>query len=93
MICHVSACGITILFGDLQKKNVQRVKEIKKLIKKKDCNAALKACMQRPNNVPESHDVLFITGGTYYMKKKHKMTIFHFERALQIGSTRRVACV
>ena len=39
MICRVSVCGILILFGDLQKKNVQKVKEIKKLIKKKDYNA------------------------------------------------------
>lgn len=74
------------LFGDPQKKkNVQKFKEIKKLIKKKDYNAALKVGVQYLNSVPENHDVLFIVGSIHYMKKRHKMAIPYFERALQIG--------
>lgn len=75
------------LFGSdpQKKKNVQKIKEIKKLIKKKDYNAALDTGMKYLDSVPENVDVLFIVGGIYYIQNKYKAAVPYFERALQIG--------
>ncbi|MXX21349.1 MAG: tetratricopeptide repeat protein [Cenarchaeum sp. SB0661_bin_35] len=77
---------IKIFGGDPQKKeNIKKIKEIKKLIKKKDYNIALKVSTQYLNSVPDNPDVLFIVGSIYYMKNRHKAALPYFERALQIG--------
>ena len=69
-----------------KKKNTEKIKEIRKLVKEKKYDQALKTGTDYLRKVPENHDVLFIVGGIYYMKKKYKMAISYFEKALQIGS-------
>ena len=69
-----------------KKKNIEKIKEMKKLVKEKNYAQALKAGLEYLEKVPNNHDVLFTVGGIYYMKNKYKTAISYFERALEIGS-------
>ena len=68
-----------------KKKNIEKLKALRKLTKEKKYDLALKSGSDYLQKVPESHDVLFIVGSIYYMKKKYKTAISYFERALKIG--------
>lgn len=68
-----------------KKKNVQKIKELRKLVKEKKYEQALRIGTEYLKKVPHNHDVLFIIGGIYYLKNKHKTAISFFERALDIG--------
>jgi len=68
------------------KKNVEKIKEIKKLVKQKKYAEALKSGTQYLEKVPHNHDVLFTVGGIYYLKSKYKTAISYFDKALEIGS-------
>ena len=69
-----------------KKKNSEKIKELRKLVKDKKYDLALKTGSEYLQKVPENHDVLFIVGGIYYMQKKYKTAINYFEKALEIGS-------
>ena len=69
-----------------KKKNIEKLKEIKKLVKEKKYDAALKSGAEYLQKVPHHHDLLFTLGGIYYLQKKYKTAITYFERALEIGS-------
>ena len=69
-----------------KKKNIQKSKEIKKLVKEKKYDEALKSGIDYLHKVPHNHDVLFIVGGIYYLQNKHKTAISYFEKALEIGT-------
>ncbi|MCV0367665.1 MAG: tetratricopeptide repeat protein [Nitrosopumilus sp.] len=69
-----------------KKKNIEKLKEIKKLVKEKKYDAALKSGTEYLHKVPHHHDLLFTLGGIYYLQKKYKTAITYFERALEIGS-------
>ena len=69
-----------------QKKNVEKIKVIKKLVKKKKYDEALKSGTEYLKKNPNNHDVLFFVGGIYYMKNKYKTAISYFDKALEIGS-------
>lgn len=69
-----------------KKKNIEKLKEIKKLVKEKKYDAALKSGTEYLHKVPHHHDLLFALGGIYYLQKKYKTAITYFERALEIGS-------
>ena len=69
-----------------KKKNREKLKELRKLVKDKKYAEAIKIGTEYLKKVPENHDVLFIVGGIYFMKKKYKTAIFYFEKALDIGS-------
>ena len=69
-----------------KKKNIQKSKEIKKLVKEKKYAEALKSGIDYLHKVPHNHDVLFIVGGIYYLQNKHKTAISYFEKALEIGT-------
>ena len=69
-----------------KKKNREKLKELRKLVKDKKYAEAIKIGTEYLKKVPENHDVLFIVGGIYYMKNKHKTAISYFEKALEIGS-------
>ncbi|MCH6585501.1 MAG: tetratricopeptide repeat protein [Thaumarchaeota archaeon] len=85
---------MTILVGlfsrtpkDPQKKeNIQKFKELKKLVKEKKYTDALKSGTEYLEKTPNHHDVLFIVGGIYYMKNKHRTAISYFDKSLEIGS-------
>ena len=70
----------------LKKQNVQKLKELKKLVKEKKYAEALKSGTDYLRKVPNNHDVLFTVGGIYYLKNKHRTAISYFEKALQIGT-------
>ena len=69
-----------------KKKNRDKIKEIRNLVKKKQYDEALKSGIEYLKNVPENHDVLFIVGGIYYMQEKYSPAILYFDKALEIGS-------
>lgn len=72
--------------GDPQKKkNVRMVKEVRRMVKDKRYDQALKTGIAYLNRVPENHDILFIVGGIYYMQKRYASALPYFERALKIG--------
>ncbi|MDH3312146.1 MAG: hypothetical protein OEM28_03245 [Nitrosopumilus sp.] len=85
---------MTILVGlfsripkDPQKKrNLEKLKEIKKLVKEKKYDAALKSGKDFLYKVPHHHDVLFTMGGIYHLQNKHKTAISYFDKALEIAS-------
>ena len=68
------------------KENIQKFKELKKLVKEKKYTDALKSGTEYLEKTPNHHDVLFIVGGIYYMKNKHNTAISYFDRSLEIGS-------
>ena len=69
-----------------KKKNLEKIKELKKLVKEKKYEDALRSGTKYLEKVPNNHDVLFIIGGIFYMKNKYKTAISYFDRALEIGS-------
>ena len=69
-----------------KKKNTEKIKELRKLVKEKKYDQALKTGREYLQQVPENHDVLFIVGGIYYIQKKYKNAISFFEKALDIGA-------
>ncbi len=69
-----------------KKKNAEKIKQIKKLVKEKKYSEALKSGTEYLQKVPSNPDVLFIVGGIYYMNKKYKTAISYFEKSLEIGS-------
>lgn len=69
-----------------KKKNIEKLKEIKKLVKEKKYDSALKSGKSFLYKVPHHHDVLFTMGGIYHLQKKYKTAISYFDKALEIAS-------
>jgi len=69
-----------------KKKNVQKLKEIRHLVKEKKYDEALKSGIEYLRQVPYNHDILFIVGGIYYMKNKHSVAISYFDKILEIAT-------
>ena len=69
-----------------RKQTSQKKKELRKLVKQKQYDAALKIGTEILQKIPEENDVLFIVGGIYYMKSKYKSAISYFEKALEIAT-------
>jgi len=69
-----------------KKKNDQKLKALKKLVKEKKYPEALKLGTDILHKVPHNHDVLFTVGGIYYLKNKYKTAISYFDKALEIGT-------
>jgi len=68
------------------KQTTQKKKELRKLVKQKQYDAALKIGSTILQEVPEENDVLFIVGGIYYMKNKYRDAISYFEKSLEIAT-------
>ena len=68
----------------LEKKVAERKKELKKLVKQKQYEKALKVGNEILEKNPHEQDVLFIVGGIHYMNNKLKTAISHFDRSLEI---------
>ncbi len=68
------------------KRNVEKLKKFKKLVKEKKYAEALKSGTEYLEKVPHNHDVLFTVGGIFYLNNKLKTAISYFDRALEIGS-------
>jgi tetratricopeptide (TPR) repeat protein len=69
-----------------KKKNIQKLKEIRNLVKEKKYDEALKTSTEYLKKVPHNHDVLFIVGGIYYMKNKYSTAISYFDKILEIAT-------
>ena len=69
-----------------KKRNVEKFKEFQKLAKEKKYDEALKSGTEYLRMAPNNHDAQFTVGGIYYLKKKYKTAISHFDKALEIGS-------
>ena len=69
-----------------RKQTSQKKKELRKLVKQKQYDVALKIGTEILQKIPEENDVLFIVGGIYYMKNKYKSAISYFEKALEIAT-------
>lgn len=69
-----------------RKQTSQKKKELRKLVKQKQYDAALKIGTEILQKIPEENDVLFIVGGIYYMKSKYNSAISYFEKALEIAT-------
>ncbi len=69
-----------------KKKNIEKFKELKKLVKEKKYTEALKSGIEYLEKIPNHYDALFIVGGIYYMKNKYPTAISYFDRSLEIGS-------
>ncbi len=80
---------MTGLFGrsksPSEKKVAERKKELRKLVKQKQYEKALKVGNEILEKNPYEQDVLFIVGGIYYMENKLKTAISHFDRSLEIA--------
>ena len=67
------------------KNNIKKFKELKKLLKDKKYAEALKSGTEFLKKVPNHHDALFMVGGIYYLKNKHRTAISYFDKSLEIG--------
>ncbi len=80
---------MTGLFGrsksPLEKKIKERKKELRKRVKQKQYEKALKVGNEILEKNPHEQDVLFVVGGIYYMENKLKTAISHFDRSLEIA--------
>ncbi|QLH11357.1 tetratricopeptide repeat protein [Nitrosarchaeum sp. AC2] len=61
-------------------------KQLRKLVKQKQHNDALKLGLEILQKAPYEQNVLFIVGGMYYMKNQYKTAMPYFEKALDIGA-------
>lgn len=68
------------------KHTTQKKKELRKLVKQKQYDAALKTGSEILQKTPHENDVLFIVGGIYYMKNKYRTAISYFDKALEIAT-------
>ena len=69
-----------------RKKNIEKLKEIKKLVKEKKYDAAIKSGKDFLHKVPHNHDVLFTLGGIYYLQNKYKTALSYLDRALDVAT-------
>lgn len=79
------------LFGigsrDPNKKNIsKKKKELRKLVKEKKYDSAIRIGAEILKKNPNENDVLFIVGGIYYMKAKYRTAISYFEKSLEIAT-------
>jgi tetratricopeptide (TPR) repeat protein len=79
------------LFGfgskDPKKKSIsKKKKELRKLVKEKKYDSALRIGSEILKKNSDENDVLFIIGGIYYMKGKYRTAISYFEKSLEIAT-------
>ena len=68
------------------KQTSQKKKELRKLVKQKQYDAALKMGSEILQKIPEENDVLFIVGGIYYLKNNYSSAILYFAKSLEIAT-------
>lgn len=61
-------------------------KQLRKLVKQKQHNDALKLGLEILQKAPYEQNVLFIVGGIHYMRNQYQTAIPYFEKALDIGA-------
>ena len=71
---------------EAEKKAHKKKKELKKLVKAKNYDKVMKVGFEVLETIPYDHDVLFILGGIFYMRKKYKTALGYFDKSLKISS-------
>ncbi len=69
-----------------KKKNVEKIRHVRKLVREQKYDEALREGLEYLRHVPYNHDILFIVGGIYYIKRQYRSALKHLERAADIGS-------
>ena len=69
-----------------RKENLEKKKTLRKLVKKKEYDKALQIGQDYLKKIPHDHDILFIVGSIFYLKKRYRMALSYFDRALDIGT-------
>ena len=69
-----------------EKNTFQKRKDLRKLVKQKQYDDALKLGLEILEKAPDEQNVLFIVGGIHYMRNQYQIAIPYFEKALNIGS-------
>ncbi len=69
-----------------RRQNLEKKKNIKKLVKKKQYAEVLDVGKIYLKKIPHDHDILFIVGSIYYMQKKYSTALSYFERTLDIAT-------
>ena len=69
-----------------KKKNVQKLKEVRNLVREKKYDEALKVGIEYLQKVPHNHDILFTVGGIYYMKNKYSTAVSYCDKILDIAT-------
>ena len=69
-----------------EKNTLQKRKELRKLVKQKQYDDALKLGLEILQKAPYEQNVLFIVGGICYMRKQYQTALPYFEKALDIGA-------
>ena len=78
---------MTGLFGRApNSRNTDKIKQVRRLVKEKRYDEALRTGLEYLQSVPHNHDVLFIVGGIYYMKGQYRSALVHLNHASEIGS-------
>ena len=69
-----------------EKNTFQKRKDLRKLVKQKKYDDALKLGLEILQKAPYEQNVLFIVGGIHYMRNQYQTAIPYFEKALDIGA-------
>ena len=74
-------------FGTKEPKEIREKKKLlKKLVKSKDYEKALRIAEKLLEKKDNDQDVLFVVGSIHFLKGKFQKSIYFFDKALKIGS-------
>ena len=74
-------------FGSKEPEEIsEKRKQLKKLVKSKNYDKALRVGEEILEKKDNDHDVLFVIGSIHYLKGKYQKSISYFEKTLKIGS-------
>lgn len=68
-----------------RKRNADRIRRVRKLVRGRRYDEALAEGLEYLADVPHNHDVLFIVGGIYHMRGRHREALEYLGRAAEIG--------
>lgn len=61
-------------------------KELRRLVKRKEYDLALRSGLDLLREVPHENDVLFIVGSIYHIRGKHQKAIHYLARSLDVAT-------
>ena len=74
-------------FGSKEPKELQEKRnQLKKMVKSKNYEKALRIGEEILEKKENDHDVLFVLGSIFFLKGKYQKSITYFEKTLKIGS-------
>ena len=61
-------------------------KELRRLVKRKEYDLALRSGLDLLREVPHENDILFIVGSIYHIRGKHQKAIHYLARSLDVAT-------